>query len=134
MTTRAKWSQATARKLLTELGEVVLSHPNMMNLYSYPQEAVQPVADHIVKIDAALRGRGTYQREYFFGPGGIQAIANPGADRRSDGMKTMTPEHLWETLQDELEEVARWMVNNEGRYKGCPSVHLPTVAKPTPTP
>ena len=71
------WAQTLSKQLLTALGEVVLSHPNMMNLYSYPQEAVQPVADLIENIDIIMKRtqRYHYQREYYFGPGGIAALA-----------------------------------------------------------
>lgn len=123
------WAQLLARKLLTALGEVVLSHPNMANLYSYPQEAVQPVADHIEDIDTALRRHMHYRRNGWWADKNLPAIADPESCENDsepagvvDLFKAWTPPKRWNALQDELEQVAGWMRDNLGKYAGCAAI------------
>lgn len=126
------WAQELARKLLKALGEVVLSHPNMANLYSYPEEAVFPVTAAIEDIDKSLRRHMHYGRTVWWADEYLPAIADPescveGSEAAGvvNLFQTYTPPRRWQGLQDELEAVALWMRNREGKYATCEPVEKP---------
>lgn len=120
------WATPVARLLLTQLGETVLSHPFMDNCYSFPQEAVPEVAKQITELDAALTNHPPYTREKFWTPHIMQQICEnedgtqPGYIPNDDQARD-----AFFTLQDELEAVAHWMRDNEGKYAGKPALPIP---------
>jgi len=118
------WAQLLARKLLTALGETVLSHPTMSNHYSYPQEAIQPLADMIEDVDGYMKRKWafSYRRQAFWKDDNLRAVCEK-AGLDDDTMLDICP--LRSTLiQNELEEVAHWMRDGDGKYKGCKPVPL----------